>query len=116
MAMWKYLKSFDEKKPTKIDTVLPKPDGPFSSVMQMSSIESADVAVKKVMLTASCVTGDDKIDGCKRQGTYQHFSSRERLELGKRAAELGITSTIRYFTTKSGEERTLSPSSLFAWK
>ena len=46
----------------------------------------------------------------------QHFTSKEKLELGKRAAELEISSTVRYFTTKSGEERTLSPSTLFAWK
>ena len=105
-----------KEKPTKIDTVLPKPDGPLSSVMPMSSIESANVAVKKVMLTASCVMEDDEIDGCKRRGTYQHFTSKERLELGKRAAELGTKSTVRYFTIKSGEERTLSPSTLFAWK
>ena len=114
--MWKYLKGLDKEKPTKIDTVLPKPDGTLSSVMPMSSIESANVAVKKVMLTASRVTEDDEIDGCKRRGTYQHFTSKERLELGKRAAELGIKSTVRYFTTKPGEERTLSPSTLFAWK
>ena len=77
--MWKYLKRLDKEKPTKIDTVLPKPDGPLSSVMPMSSIESANVAVKKVMLTALHVTEDDEIDGCKRRGTYQHFTSKERL-------------------------------------
>ena len=53
MAMWKYLKRFDKKKPTRIDTVLPKPDGPLSSVMPISLMESANVAVKKMMLTAS---------------------------------------------------------------
>ena len=67
MAMLKYLKHVDKKKPTKIDTVLPKPDGPSSAVMPMSSIESANVAVKKVMLTTSCVTiEDDEIDDCRR--------------------------------------------------
>ena len=68
------------------------------------------------MLTASRVTAeDDEIDD-KRRGTYQHFTSKEKLGLDKRAAELGI-STVRYLTAKSGEERTgLSPSTLFAWK
>ena len=42
--------------------------------------------------------------------------SKEKLELGKRAAKLGIISTIRYFTARPGEERTLSPSTLFGWK
>ena len=114
MALLKYLKRVDAKKPIKINNVLLKPDGPLSSVMPMSLIESTNVAVKKVMLTASCVTKDDEID--KRRETYQHFTSKEKLGLGKRAAKLGISSTVRYFTVKSGEERTLSPSTLFAWK
>ena len=56
MALLKYFKQVDAKKPTKIGIVLPKPDGPLSSVMPSLSIESADVAVKKAMLTASRVT------------------------------------------------------------
>ena len=56
MALLKYFKRVDSKKPTKIRIVLPKPDGSLSSVMPSSSIESADVVVKKVMLTASHVT------------------------------------------------------------
>ena len=60
MALLKYFKQVDAKKPTKIGIVLPKPDGPLSSIMPSSSIESADVAVKnkKAMLTASCVTAE----------------------------------------------------------
>ena len=45
----------DANKPTKIGIVLLKPDGPLPSVMPSSSIESADVAVKKAMLMASRV-------------------------------------------------------------
>ena len=51
MALLKYFKQVDAKKPIKIDIVLPKPDGPLSSVMPSLSIESANVAVKKAMLT-----------------------------------------------------------------
>ena len=40
------------KKPTKIGIVLPKPDGPLSSVMPSSTIKSTDVAIKKAVLTA----------------------------------------------------------------
>ena len=58
MALLKYFKRVDAKKPTKIGIVLPKPDGTMSSVMPSSSIESADVAVKKAMLTASRVTAE----------------------------------------------------------
>ena len=66
MALLKYFKQVYAKKPTKIGIVLPKPDGPLSSVMPSSSvnptvmpsssIESADVAVEKAMLMASHVT------------------------------------------------------------
>ena len=48
MALLKYFKQVDAKKPTKSGIVLPKPDGPLSSVMPSSSMESADVAVKRL--------------------------------------------------------------------
>ena len=73
--MLKYFKWVDAKKLIKIDIVLPKPDGPLSSVMPSSSIESANVAVQ-AMLTASLVTTEgDEIDDYKHRGTYQHFTS-----------------------------------------
>ena len=113
MALLKHFKWVDAKKLMKIGIVLPKPDGPLLSVMPSSSIESANVAVIKAMLTASLVTMEgDKIDDYKRCDIYQQ----KKLKLGKRTAELGISSTVRYFTAKPGEERTLSPSTLFAWK
>ena len=97
MALLKYFKWADAQKPTKIDIVLLKPGGPLSSVMPSSLIKSANLAVKRAMLTASRVTADgDEIDDYKRCGTYQHFTSKEKLELSKRAAELGISSIVRY--------------------
>ena len=60
MVLLKYFKRVDANKPTKIGIVLPKPDSPLSSVMPISSIESADMAVKKDMLTASRVTAELK--------------------------------------------------------
>ena len=67
-----------QKKPTKINIVLPKPDSTLSSVMPSSSIESANVAVKKAMLTASRVTAEgDEIDDYKCRGIYQYFTSKE---------------------------------------
>ena len=58
MVLLKYFRRVDAKKPMKIGIVLPKPDGPLSSFMPSSSIESADVAAKKAMLTASRVTAE----------------------------------------------------------
>ena len=51
MALLKYFKRVDAKKPTKIGIVLPKSDSPLSSVMPSSSTESADMTVKRGMLT-----------------------------------------------------------------
>ena len=39
MALLKYFKEVDEKKPTKSGTVHPKPYGPILSIMPMSSVE-----------------------------------------------------------------------------
>ena len=111
MALLKYFKQVDAKKPTKTDIVLLKPDGPLPSVMPSSSIKSANLAVKKAMLMTLHVTAEgDEINDYMSRGTYQHFTSKEKLKLGKRAAKLGISSTVRYFTAKPGKERTLSPS------
>ena len=38
------------------------------------------------------------------------------MDLGRRAAELGITSIIQYFAKVDEKQRYLSPSTLFAWK
>ena len=40
----------------------------------------------------------------------------EKLALGKQVYDHGITSTIHYFVASPGEERYLSPSTLFGWK
>ena len=119
MALLAYFKRANLKKQTKIDSVLPKPDSLLSQVMPMSSIEAANTAVRHVMMKAPKVKESEELDCDEeivRRGKYQHFTDKERLELGKRASEHGITSTIRYFVAKPGEERNLSPSTLFAWK
>ena len=120
MALLKYFKRIEPKKSEKIDEVLPKTDGPLSTLMPTSAIEAANKAVRDTLLDSetSAVTetdgGNDSVT--KRRGNYQFFSPKEKAELGKRAAEYGITSTIRYFARVDRQERSLSPSTLFAWK
>ena len=119
MALLKYFKRTDVKKQTKVESVLPKSDGSLSLVMPMSSIEAANAAVRHVMMKAPKVKENEEMncdEEVVRRGKYQHFTDKEKLELGKRASEYGITSTIRYFVARPGEERNLSPSTLFAWK
>jgi len=52
----------------------------------------------------------------KHCGNYYFFSPKVQVELGKRAAEYGITSIIQYFVRVDCQEHSLSPSTLFAWK
>ena len=56
----------------------------------------------KGYVDGSCVTAEG--GGWNWWLYHQHFTSKEKLEPGKRAAELGISSTIRYFTAKPGDE------------
>lgn len=93
-------------------------DGPLATLIPVSSIEAVNKVVRvKMMENASGIEphegeGSDK----KLRGNYQFFSPKEKAEFGKRAAELGITSTIRYFAKVDTKQRQLSPSTLFAWK
>ena len=45
MALLAYFKQANLKKQTKVDCVLPKPDGSLSQIMPMSSTEVANAAV-----------------------------------------------------------------------
>jgi len=119
MALLAYFKRANVKRENKVDSVLPKSDGSLSRIMPMSSIEVANAAVREVMMKAPKVKENEEMD-CNehivRRGKYQRFTDKERLALGKRAYNHGITSTILYFIASPGEERHLSPSTLFAWK
>ena len=46
----------------------------------MQDYKSVNVAVKKEMLTASCMTESDEINDCKCCGTLQYFTSNKKLE------------------------------------
>ena len=99
MALLKYFKRVDSKKPEKVEAVLPKVDRPLATLMPMSSIEAVNKVVRaKMMENASGIEPHEEEDSDKKlQGNYQFFSPKEKAEFGKRVAELGITSTIRYF-------------------
>ena len=50
MALLKYFKRIDSKKPEKVEAVLPKTDGPLATLMPVSSIEAANKAVRAQMM------------------------------------------------------------------
>ena len=98
----KYIKRIEPKKSEKIDAVLPKTDGPLSTLMPtLLCIQAANQAVRTMLLdpeSPSVTETDGGSDSAtKRHGNYQFFSPKEKAKLGKRAVEYGIISTIRYF-------------------
>jgi len=121
MALLKYFKRAEPTKNEKIDSVLPKVDGPLGKLMPMSAIRAANTAVRAKLLESRHVTEADAAAGSdgdtiKHRGRYQIFTSKERAEYGRRAAEYGITPAIRHFAKVDLKHRTLSPSTIFAWK
>ena len=120
MALLKYFKRVEAKRTEKVDSILPKSDGPLATLMPSSAIQAANSAVHAKMLESGSrvADADDEDDSSKarRRGGYQYFTPMEKAQYGRRAAECGLTSTIRYFSKVDKNERTLSPSTLFGWK
>ena len=89
---------------------LPLPDGPLLKSVPSSSIVAANREVKELLET------EEKEKGlqCKR-GTYECFTPEEKARIGKRAAEFGVTASIRYFS-KAFSSRSLKESTVRTWK
>jgi len=49
------------------------------------------------------------------QGRYQRYSDTERAEIGRRAVEMGITATIKYYEELNPKHGPLPCSSIYAW-
>ena len=63
MALLAYFKRANSnKRESQVDSVLPKSDGLLSQVMPMSSIESANAAVREVMMKAPKVKENEEMD------------------------------------------------------
>ena len=86
MALYKY---FAPAKPS-----LPKPDRPLSAAVPSSSIATANKEVTKVL--EEWLDQKDATPKSAR-GEYEHFTPEEKVRIGKRAAEHGVTAAIRYF-------------------
>ena len=93
--------------------------------MPSSAIEAANSAVREIFFNGNI--DEDSPTPCVKvtlktlRGTYQTFTDKETAEFAKRAAENGITATIRYFIKIEGvknvdQQRTLSASTLHGWK
>ena len=81
MSLLKYFK-------LKSNSVMPNPNGHLSKIRLSSSIIAANNAVKHAISQTTKARGPD-LDA--------QFTAEEKARMGKRAAESGIASTVRYF-------------------
>ena len=74
---------------------LPDPSGPLSQAVPPTAIAAANVKVAEALNDAEV-----KKSASRARGTYSFLTSAQKYEVGKRAAEHGITATIRYYGKK----------------
>ena len=98
MALLKYLR--------KKAIVLPNPDGPLSDRVPSAAISSANNEVKDLVNATS--------SDSRKRGAYQNYTDEERARIGKRAAEFGVTNTLRHFS-KQFTDRPLKESTVRTW-
>ena len=105
MSILKYFSAVKKSKgDDKLDsssTTLPDPHGPLSEKVPTEVIASANAAVAKV------ITKGEASRTKKQKGPYLYLTDVQRYEVGKRAAECGTTTTIRYYKTKFLTEPTV---------
>ena len=77
---------------------LPNPNGPLSEKISSKAIELANAEVEKIS-HLSKEQASEKTRG-PRPNKYLILSPAQRFEVGKRAAEHGVTSSLRYFSKK----------------
>ncbi len=90
------------------DSVLPKPQGTLSTVVPASTIAAANEAVKTVLDSEKTPARRTLLVATERTSTLPR---RKRHALGKRAAEHGVTATLRFFS-KAFPGRPLKESSV----
>ena len=73
-------------------STLPKPEGRLCAVMPSSSIAAAN-KVKQILDKAN--KPEENLAKC---GAYEHFTPEEKAQIGKRAAEYGVTASLRYYS------------------
>ena len=104
----KYVKKISAKNKPSTKDCLPQENGLLSRSIPSSTIASANKAVLKSMEDATKQ---------ERRNKYGKYSSKGRAEIGRRAAEFGITSIIKYYETVNPSCQLPSTcSSVYTWK
>ena len=82
---------------------LPDPSGPLSKVVWSSSIEAANTKV-------SALLSHQELEKKTSKGPYARFSAEKKAEVGRRAAEHGVASTVRFYAADSLKKTTVHTS------
>ena len=69
---------------------LPDPSGPLSETILSSTISSVNASI-------SSVIADEPEGGTLARGPLLHLTPAQKNQVGKRAAEFGVTNTLRYY-------------------
>jgi len=115
MVLLKYFKPLVAKKKDPDEcasiNILPDPEGPLSQLIPSSAILAANKDVAKVLKWEGG-QGTEEFISRDCRGKYQHYTSKERAEIGKRAAEFGLMSAVRHYS-KIFPDQTLLVSSVY---
>ena len=68
---------------------MPNPDDLLSERTPSAAICSANKEVKDLI--------DAKPSSSRKRGPYQNYTDKEKAQIGKRAAEFGVTNTLKHF-------------------
>jgi hypothetical protein len=88
MSLYRYFGAVSETPVT-----LPDPSGPLSKIVPSSSIEVANSRVSPLLTHNQTEKKVEK----KTRGPYKKLTGEKRAEIGRRAAEHGVASTVRYY-------------------
>ena len=78
------------KRTQKKDSTLPDPDGPLSRDIPFSSIRITNTRVRQVQQEASSER--------RSRGPYILLTTAQKFSVGTKAAENGVTATLRYYS------------------
>lgn len=98
MALFKYFER----------STLPHPNGPLSRRLPPSTISFVNKEINSLL-------ENSKSSSPTTRGSYCVYTDDEKFLIGKRAAEMGVTSTIRHFKEKFSD-RPLKESTVRTWK
>ena len=108
MALYKYF-SPTSKNFGNENTNLPDPKGPLKDHILSQSIQLANEEVSSVIKATSSKSGRSK------RGVYNVYTAEEKATVGKRASEMGVTNSLRFFNKKDFLEHPLKETTVRTW-